>query len=260
MKLSERLYRVALRVYPACYRRPGKTRSWPRSARGRGARSSQSRRARGARSRRSGRAEPRRPGGRREMVLERSRLAGRPAHLRERCRGSRRPLGCLVASERPRSLVAGVCRARGRARCCSRRAYAGRGHGAQPGKPCDGGPRCGDNGAERRRHAAPAHPGALPLLRHPCSDELPAADLGPGTSRPVGVRSLESDRASPFAIVLALACLGTMLSLQTGLDARARVLRAGLTLAVATGLAGLPSRIQTTGSHSCSCPRWRSRL
>lgn len=43
----------------------------------------------------------------------------------------------------------------------------------------------------------------------------------------------------PFAIVLALACLGTMLSLQTGLDARARVLRAGLTLAVAAGLAGI---------------------
>lgn len=43
----------------------------------------------------------------------------------------------------------------------------------------------------------------------------------------------------PFAVVLALACLGTLLSRKVGLTARARCARAGLTLAVAAGLAGI---------------------
>ncbi len=43
----------------------------------------------------------------------------------------------------------------------------------------------------------------------------------------------------PFAVVLALACLGAMLSRKAGLELRARLARAGLTLAVAAGLAGI---------------------
>jgi len=43
----------------------------------------------------------------------------------------------------------------------------------------------------------------------------------------------------PFTVVLALACVGAMLSRRAGLGARARVVRAGLTLAIAASLAGI---------------------
>jgi hypothetical protein len=71
----------------------------------------------------------------------------------------------------------------------------------------------------------------------PMSNQL--LSPGPAHSDPSASVPSNPTELVPFAIVLALACLGTLLSRQAGLDARARVLRAGLTLAAAAGLAGI---------------------
>jgi hypothetical protein len=81
----------------------------------------------------------------------------------------------------------------------------------------------------------------LRLLEHyPTSGVagLSTSTMVPGPSASASVPSNPSELV-PFAIVLALACLGATLSRKAGLRARARFLRAGVTLAVATGLAGI---------------------
>jgi len=100
----------------------------------------------------------------------------------------------------------------------------------------------------------------LRLLEHyPTSSVagLSTSTMNPDPSASASVPSNPSELV-PFAVVLALACLGTMLSRKAELGARTRVMRVGLTLAVAAGLAGSSSRIRTTGSPSCSCRRSRS--
>lgn len=70
---------------------------------------------------------------------------------------------------------------------------------------------------------------------------MSTARLGSGPAFPEPSASVPSNPTElvPFAVVLALACLGTMLSRRPALRARARVARAGLTLATAAGLAGI---------------------
>jgi hypothetical protein len=85
----------------------------------------------------------------------------------------------------------------------------------------------------------------LRLLEHyPSSGAhvpMSSARLGSGPAFPEPSASVPSNPTEllPFAVVLALACLGTMLSRKAGLRARPRFARAGLTLAVAAGLAGI---------------------
>ena len=89
---------------------------------------------------------------------------------------------------------------------------------------------------------APPH---LRLLEHyPASGAhvpMSTARLGSGPAFPEPSASVPSNPSElvPFAVVLALACLGTMLSPKAGWGARARLARASLTLAVAAGLAGI---------------------
>ena len=90
--------------------------------------------------------------------------------------------------------------------------------------------------------------GGIPHLRmlehYPSVGEqvgMSAARLGEGPAFPDPSASVPSNPVEllPFAIVLALACLGAMLTRRGGLGARARVVRAGLALAFATGFAGI---------------------
>ena len=85
----------------------------------------------------------------------------------------------------------------------------------------------------------------LRLLEHyPSSGAhvpMSSARLGSGAAFPEPSASVPSNPTElvPFAVVLALACLATMLSRRAGLAATAQFGRAGLTLAVAAGLAGI---------------------
>lgn len=65
--------------------------------------------------------------------------------------------------------------------------------------------------------------------------------LGSGPDFPEPSASVPSNPSElvPFAVVLALACLGAMLSRKAGLELRARLARASLTVVVAAGLAGI---------------------
>ena len=89
---------------------------------------------------------------------------------------------------------------------------------------------------------APPH---LRLLEHYSSSGpqvgMSTQRLGSGQEFPEPSASVPSNPSElvPFAVVLALACLGAMLSRKAGLRARAPFARAGLTLAVAAGLAGI---------------------
>jgi hypothetical protein len=89
---------------------------------------------------------------------------------------------------------------------------------------------------------APPH---LRVLEHyPSSGAqvpMSTARLGSAPAFPEPSASVPSNPSElvPFAVVLALACLGTMLSRTSASGARARLARAGLTLAVAAGLAGI---------------------
>jgi hypothetical protein len=85
----------------------------------------------------------------------------------------------------------------------------------------------------------------LRLLEHyPAAGDhvgMSTARFGSGPAFPDPSASVPSNPSElvPFAVVLALACLGAMLSRRTGLGARTRFARACLTLAIATGLAGI---------------------
>lgn len=85
----------------------------------------------------------------------------------------------------------------------------------------------------------------LRLLEHyPSSGDqvgMSVARLSSGAAHPDPSTSVPSNPSElvPFAVVLALACVGTMLSPKAGLANRARFVRAGVTLAVAAGLAGI---------------------
>ncbi len=70
---------------------------------------------------------------------------------------------------------------------------------------------------------------------------MSAARLGEGPAFPDPSASVPSNPVEllPFAIVLALACLGAMLASGGGLGARAGVARAVLALGIATGLTGI---------------------
>lgn len=70
---------------------------------------------------------------------------------------------------------------------------------------------------------------------------MSTARLGQGPAFPEPSASVPSNPSEvvPFAVVLAVACLGAMLSRKSALGALARLARAGLILAVAAGLAGI---------------------
>jgi hypothetical protein len=70
---------------------------------------------------------------------------------------------------------------------------------------------------------------------------MSAARLGESPAFPDPSASVPSNPVEllPFAIVLALACLGAMLTPRGGLGARARLVRTGLAVAIAIGFAGI---------------------
>lgn len=85
----------------------------------------------------------------------------------------------------------------------------------------------------------------LRLLEHYPASGVPvpmsSARLGSGPAFTEPSASVPSNPSElvPFAVVLALACLGTMLSRTAGLRAGVRLARASVTLAVAAGFAGI---------------------
>lgn len=70
---------------------------------------------------------------------------------------------------------------------------------------------------------------------------MSTARLGTGPAFPEPSASVPSNPTElvPFAAVLALACLGTIVSSKAGVGARARLARTGLTLALAAGFAAI---------------------